>query len=400
MTTTWRQDDFRFRNNDGSESAATWITTAHVNITRNISAGNISFRLRIAASEQGSTAGALTAQLFYQKNGSGGYIQVGAATSGIKVVTTSYYADDAATSSQMSLTPFVAGKTDLDDGICAATASIARYSYTEHEYMLQVVAADCVRGDYFDFQEHAGTAAFTTYTYTPRVTITNNLKLQTTVGAFTETGNGAKLTYTAIGTGGGAMGLLLALTYAGVAGVAGASGVSMGLLLTLTYAGAGTPTAYALKTTTGTFTKTGNNAILGHGYKVLSALGVFTETGSNAILLDKHQVRTTTGVFVETGNNAILAQGYKILLSTGAYILVGNNATLIRRLFGMPEIRAETGVFTLTVLSAILLHLYPTPTERIYVISFEDRVMVMYPDPSESTTMAIPAEYRIFEVQR
>ena len=84
MATTWRQDDFRFRNDNGDQATATWIDTAHVNITRNIASGNISFRLRIAASEQGTTAAALTGRLYFQKNGAGGYIQITAATAGIR----------------------------------------------------------------------------------------------------------------------------------------------------------------------------------------------------------------------------------------------------------------------------------------------------------------------------
>ena len=66
--------------------------------------------------------------------------------------------------------PFVAGSCDETDGACAQTGDIARYSETEHEWCLELVGADLVHGDYFDFRAYNTTTAYGTYTVTPRLT--------------------------------------------------------------------------------------------------------------------------------------------------------------------------------------------------------------------------------------
>jgi hypothetical protein len=176
MATTWRQDTFRFRNDDGSETTATWIDAAGTNITKNVDAGNISIRVRVAASEQGVTAGTLTGCLYVQKNGTGGYIQASpTSTTGVKVLPSDNVTDDAATTQQISAVAWIAGKMDDLTGQCNATASIARYSGTEHEYSIQLNAANLVNGDYFDFREYNSTTLFATYTLTGRITIVKTI---------------------------------------------------------------------------------------------------------------------------------------------------------------------------------------------------------------------------------
>jgi hypothetical protein len=172
MAVAWKQTTFRFRNDDGSESTATWRQNANVNDAITVNSGNATFRIRIAAQETGTTAGALTGRLYIQKNGTGGYVQASAsATTGCRVIASANLTDDGATTSQLGLTPFVAGKVDDVDGQCGATASIARYSYSEHEYMLQLEWAHLADGDYFDFREYNSTSAFGTYTVTGRMTV-------------------------------------------------------------------------------------------------------------------------------------------------------------------------------------------------------------------------------------
>ncbi|MCJ7520468.1 MAG: hypothetical protein MUO42_12470, partial [Anaerolineaceae bacterium] len=146
MPTTWRQDGFRFRNDDGNELVATWIDALNANISKNITYGSVNVRVRIAASEQGSTAAALTGRLYVSKNG-GAYAQVSEiSTNGLKAINSANLTDDEATTQQISSVTWVAGKADDINGQCSATGSIARYSGTEHEYMIQLDCTHLING--------------------------------------------------------------------------------------------------------------------------------------------------------------------------------------------------------------------------------------------------------------
>ncbi len=173
MATTWVQTDFRFRNDDGSESAATWKAAAHTNITPSLlSTETYLFRIRLATLQTGTTSAALTGRLYIAKNG-GSYAQASSSSiNGCKVVDSTYLTDDAATTQQLTAGTFVAGKVDDVSGQCTATASMAQNRDTEHEFMLQLTGSQLANGDYFDFRMRNSTTAYTTYTYTGRVTVT------------------------------------------------------------------------------------------------------------------------------------------------------------------------------------------------------------------------------------
>ncbi len=170
MATTWRQDVFAFRNDDGSQSTATW-TSGCANLALGIY-GDRNIRIRIEVSEQGTTAATLTPWLWIQRNGAGGYYSASACTgSGIYPALSSNFADGDATTQQISSVTYVAGTMDEVDGKCGATASIARYSGTEHEYNLKISASTITDGDYFDFREYNQATPLTTYTSVGRLTL-------------------------------------------------------------------------------------------------------------------------------------------------------------------------------------------------------------------------------------
>lgn len=171
MATTRVQTDFRFRNDDGSQSAASWIAAAHVNITPLVTSANKKLRLRIVVRQTGTTAATHTQRLYVSKNG-GAYAQItNGGTSGVKIVDSANLTDDAATTQQLSAGTFVAGKQDDVNGQTGATGSMAQNRDTEHEYMLQLDFANLTGGDYFDFRAYQTTSALNTYTYTARITI-------------------------------------------------------------------------------------------------------------------------------------------------------------------------------------------------------------------------------------
>jgi hypothetical protein len=193
---TFTQNSFRFRNNDNGETNASWIANANTNITPTVGAPGLILRIRIAATQTG-TAGTLTGRLYIAKNG-GSYAQASAsATTGCRVGTnTTYFADNDATTQQLSSGTFVAGKMDCATGQTTATASMATNAVTDHEYEIELVFADLANGDYFDFRERNSTTAFGTYTNTGRITVTKNTPPTTALNTPTDTATGQSLTPT------------------------------------------------------------------------------------------------------------------------------------------------------------------------------------------------------------
>lgn len=170
MAVSFTQTDFRFRNDDGSETAATWKAATNTNISADVSSANFDFRLRLCAQEVGTTAATFAANLFYSLNG-GAYQQAGTATTGIIVLGSANLADNANTTQQLTSFTFVAGRVDDVDGTTTATASIVQNSGTEFEFSLRLVAADVSDGQTLDFRLYRSSVAIATYTNTPRLTV-------------------------------------------------------------------------------------------------------------------------------------------------------------------------------------------------------------------------------------
>src|SRR4051812_33053217 len=143
MAVAWTQVSFRGRNDDGSESAATWKAANNTNWTQLV---GVNFRVRFCVSETGTTASTHTGQVQYNKN-SAGWVSVTGSSSVVKAVSTTQYSDDAATTKQLATGTFVAGKCESSSGVTTATGSIAQNSQTDMEYCLQIVDADVAGGD-------------------------------------------------------------------------------------------------------------------------------------------------------------------------------------------------------------------------------------------------------------
>lgn len=170
MAVEFDQTHFRFRNDDGSESAATWKAAANTNINGDVTSGNLDLRLRLAAQEVGTTAATFTASLMVSKNG-GAYAAVTDVSSNVRAVASANLTDNAATTQQVSSYTFVAGRVDDVDGTMTSTASIVQNSGTEFEWMIRLLSADLANGDTLDFRVYRSGAAITTYTQTARITI-------------------------------------------------------------------------------------------------------------------------------------------------------------------------------------------------------------------------------------
>jgi hypothetical protein len=170
MAVEFNQTDFRFRNDDGSHTAATWKAAANTNISVNVAGGNVQLRVRLAAREDGTTSATFAANLFMSKNG-GAYAQVGSASANVKAVDSANLTDNSTTTQQISSATYVSGRVDDVDGTTTATASIAQNSGTEFEFMIELISADLDHNDTLDFRLYRSAAALTTYTQTARITI-------------------------------------------------------------------------------------------------------------------------------------------------------------------------------------------------------------------------------------
>lgn len=172
------QEDFWFRNDDGSLTTATYISTQNSNYAPTLSA-NQKVRIRIIAEEQNGKNDPWAFQLGAQKNGTGGYTLITTTrTDGIR------YADDGnsiADGTTISTADFdltwtgTAQDGEYDDAqTSAGTGTIAlNGTYCELEFCVELVFNDLTDADYFDLQLlSTASGALNGYTRTPRITVT------------------------------------------------------------------------------------------------------------------------------------------------------------------------------------------------------------------------------------
>jgi hypothetical protein len=155
---------YEARNDDGSETSATWKAPVNTPWTQDV---DQLFRLRIAVQEVGNVSLPINSydnfKLQANVNGTGWFDVTGTSTK-IRIVDTLNFADDASTTQQIT-TPsanYVAGRTDDDDG---ATGIIELQSdhITELEFSLIARSADgMVTGDVVHFRVERLETVFTT----------------------------------------------------------------------------------------------------------------------------------------------------------------------------------------------------------------------------------------------
>ena len=163
------QQDFWFRNDDGSITAATFMGAQGSNQSISV---DTKFRLRVLTEETAGGTGACAAHLFYSYN-SGAYTTLtGASTHVQEVDDDNSIADNASSGASAQLTyagTYLAGRYS-DDG-AAATNVVISSQYTEFEFCLQVIGTAVANGDTIDFRVYNGTTALDSYTVSPRLTV-------------------------------------------------------------------------------------------------------------------------------------------------------------------------------------------------------------------------------------
>jgi len=148
---------FRFRNNDGSETAATWLSPESVDHTFEDVTSDVFFRLRLSL--ENDHAGSLpffSAQLQYRLNG-GAWVNIGFGSS--LITENPSHADlteEEATTQQLAVHAgsFFTGGVSINGGQVGDNFQLnfTSFTHTEVEYAVKVIFADVSNGDEIEFR--------------------------------------------------------------------------------------------------------------------------------------------------------------------------------------------------------------------------------------------------------
>ena len=183
------QNGFRFRNDDGNETTATWKAALNTNVVFDTVDLDANFRIRIQTAAVSIKT--TTPQLQYSKN-SGAWTNVNASSSVVRCFASPNVGDGDATTEQLAGSQvFVAGSFDEVDGLGAAT--VLNSQDTEHEYCVQVRSVDVVTTDTIDLRVNDNGIDYDAYTVIPRITVTITGGGSTTTTYLLVTAPGANL---------------------------------------------------------------------------------------------------------------------------------------------------------------------------------------------------------------
>jgi hypothetical protein len=166
---SFTQVAFRLRNDNGSETTATWIADQGSNYT--LTTGT-NFRVRFLIDETASRAWTgVTWNLYYSLNG-GAYAAVTAATA-VKFSASSQFADGADCTSQLTggTGSFLTDNNGMKETTGGATNSGSAGNYFETEWCLQLDSTLVADGNTVALRIYNGTSAIAAYTSTPTITV-------------------------------------------------------------------------------------------------------------------------------------------------------------------------------------------------------------------------------------
>jgi len=168
---SFTQQSFRFRNDDGSQTTATWSQAANTNDQRR---PFVIFRCRFLIQQTVSSANTGLGRAFklrYSLN-SGTYTDVGAQDSAtiIRYANSPNITDDEATTQQLGTGSFVAGDVDENGDTGTITFTSGALSETEIEFVLELNGADIKVGDTLDLRVYeTNNTVLASYTQTGRI---------------------------------------------------------------------------------------------------------------------------------------------------------------------------------------------------------------------------------------
>lgn len=244
VPSSWEQKSFRFRNDDGSETTATWKAAANTNVTLAI---DTRFRLRFVIQLDSGAATVPIAPRLQYRIDAGGWTDVGFDTElvDVRYFDSANVADGDPTTQQLGAGTFDSGKvTETPLGL---PSTITLTHESEFEYSVDLFnradSGSLANGQVLDFRlkDDAG-IPFATYTVTPSVTL-------------------------------GSAGVVLAAVLAGVSGGGKALGVTKPLAVVLAGVSGGAKALGVQKPLAGVISGTGGvAAALGNAKQMASVL--------------------------------------------------------------------------------------------------------------------------------
>lgn len=171
-TAAFDQDSFRGRNDDGSETTATWKAAANANWTQGVDAN---FRVRFVIQETaGFSLNNFAENLEYNRNAAG-WVDVTAASSVVVGALSANYADGDDTTQQIGAGTFIANNNGMVEGDGGpASSKVPDYAgndETEFEFCVQIVGADVADADTIELRVTRGGTVLDSYTNTPSITV-------------------------------------------------------------------------------------------------------------------------------------------------------------------------------------------------------------------------------------
>jgi hypothetical protein len=170
MTTpAFTQLTFRFRDDNGSETGATWRQTQGTNDTINTGSN---FRLRFRLDETAARVWTNKNWNLYYSLNSAGYVAV-TDTTPVRVSTSTHFTDGDDCTAQLTggTGTFVTDNNGMKDGVGGATNSGAAGDLFELEWCLTLHAASLAQNNTIDLRVYDGSTAIGAYTLTPRLTV-------------------------------------------------------------------------------------------------------------------------------------------------------------------------------------------------------------------------------------
>jgi len=186
---SYTQAVFRGRNDNGTESSATWIESTDTNFTLQVST---TFRLRFRVQQTVTNANTnLTKNFKLRFSDGGSYTNIGAqgtTASKVRYVNSSNITDNETTTDQLGTGTgsFIAGSVDENNDTGTITFTSGAASYTEIEFVIEVYGPLVDNNDVISFRVYeTNNTVLDTYTVTPNVTVKKAITAQSALNSTT-----------------------------------------------------------------------------------------------------------------------------------------------------------------------------------------------------------------------
>ena len=363
---SFTQNGFWGRNDDGSQTTATWKGLQNSDFTQAV---DTNFRIRFQIQEgAGCAKNNVVWRLQYNLAGAG-WVDCSASSNVVRASASANFTDGEATTDQLTggSGTFQGGAPStggMDEGDCNAGGSsmdISASGTSECEFCVQIVGTDVTNGQTLQLRATDAGNAFASYTQTPTITVSEpaNYSMPADVGSYAETGIDASLLLNRVVAGAvGSYALtgndvsfskLMSYSLPAEVGSYAVTGIASGLYLGRALSA--DAASYALTGVDATLTYTQANA-----YSLTADVGSFALTGIDAGLLLGRVVTADAGSLAITGVDTTLtytqAGRYSLTADVGTYALTGVDAGLyIQRV-----VVTEEGVFAITGVDAGLTY--------------------------------------------